>query len=75
MRASGQTRIPWSNTMKVCITCGKEISTRDGDNYCGIAGCKSPPKKRKSNRKAMDDAMRSMGLVKVRGAMGGTYWE
>lgn len=26
-------------------------------------------------RKAKDAAMRSLGLTKVRGAMGGTYWE
>ena len=29
----------------------------------------------KANRKAKEDAMRSLGLVKVRGALGGTYWE
>lgn len=27
------------------------------------------------NRKAREDAMRSCGLVKVKGALGGTYWE
>jgi len=26
-------------------------------------------------RKARDSAMRDLGLVKVRGALGGTYWE
>ena len=26
-------------------------------------------------RKARDHAMRSLGMVKVRGALGGTYWE
>lgn len=60
--------------MKVCNKCGMEIATRDGNNSCPN-GCKIPPKKRKSNKKAIDDAMRSLGLVKVRGAMGGVYWE
>ena len=32
-------------------------------------------KKRNQARKARDDAMRSCGLVKVKGALGGTYWE
>lgn len=29
----------------------------------------------RSARKAKDEAMRSLGLVKVRGALGGLYWE
>lgn len=32
-------------------------------------------KKAKAKRDAMKDAMESLGLKKVRGAMGGTYWE
>ena len=38
-------------------------------------------KRRRSNKRARiarrsrDDAMRSIGMVKVRGALGGTYWE
>ena len=31
--------------------------------------------KRNFNRRARDQAMRDIGLVKVRGALGGTYWE
>jgi hypothetical protein len=27
------------------------------------------------NRAGRDDAMRSLGLVKVRGSLGGVYWE
>lgn len=27
------------------------------------------------NRRTRDDAMRSLGLIKVKGAMGGTYYE
>ena len=30
---------------------------------------------RAKQRRERDDAMRSLGMVKVRGAMGGTYWE
>lgn len=34
-------------------------------------------KREKANisRRAKDQAMRDMGLTKVRGALGGTYWE
>jgi hypothetical protein len=32
-------------------------------------------KKRNDARKERDDVMRSCGLVKVKGALGGTYWE
>lgn len=28
-----------------------------------------------ANRKSKDEILRSMGLTKVRGALGGTYWE
>jgi hypothetical protein len=29
----------------------------------------------KANRRAREDALKSCGLVKVRGALGGVYWE
>lgn len=29
----------------------------------------------RANRKAKTEALRSMGLVRVRGALGGVYWE
>lgn len=42
----------------------------------------TPEEKRKAraqrareNRKAREQVMRDCGLVKVRGALGGTYWE
>ena len=63
--------------MKVCETCGDEIFTKDGLNQC--EACEEGRRKRNAramaNRKARDAALRSMGLVKVRGALGGTYWE
>jgi hypothetical protein len=31
--------------------------------------------KRNAARRAKDDVMRSLGLVRVRGALGGSYWE
>lgn len=62
--------------MKVCERCGTEIATRDGENKC--SDCEYNPKKvkrAKRRRKEMDDLMDSLGLVKVRGAMGGVYYE
>jgi hypothetical protein len=64
--------------MKVCEKCGSEIGTKDGENRCQTCDNPETPKQRKrrvSNRKAIDDAMRSCGMTKVRGAMGGVYWE
>lgn len=67
--------------MKVCRTCGEEIGTRDGDNYCracdDLRGNNQKAKlaKRRAARKERDELMESCGLVKVRGALGGTYWE
>ena len=32
-------------------------------------------RQRNATRRAINDAMRGMGLVRVRGALGGIYWE
>ena len=42
-----------------------------------IIYCRDEQKRRRDreNRRGRDDAMRSLGLTKVRGALGGTYWE
>ncbi len=64
--------------MKVCSRCGAEISTRDGENLCQDCECKRKKishKRAAHRRQAMDDVMDSLGLKKVRGAMGGTYYE
>lgn len=64
--------------MKVCEVCGVEIDTRDGENRCSDCASDRPrktKKQRRANRRLMDDAMDSLGLVKVRGAMGGVYYE
>lgn len=57
--------------MKVCEICDKEISTRDGDNRCD----KHQDTKRKRKKSARQEAMESLGLKRVRGALGGTYYE
>jgi len=59
--------------MKVCETCGDRIDTRDGYNKC--ASCEDDHRPHKAIACMKDDVMRSLGLVKVRGAMGGVYWE
>ena len=66
--------------MKTCRDCGIEISTKDGDNYC--AACENRralgrkrSKRARSQRSMIDQAMRDLGLVKVRGVLGGTYYE
>lgn len=65
--------------MKTCETCGDEIGTKDGDNYCPECehGKRSEAKKARArkNRKARESVLRDLGMVKVHGALGGTYWE
>lgn len=66
--------------MKVCELCGDEIFTRDGENRCKTCEVHDSPKppekkRRRRNRSAMDEVMRDLGLVKVRGAMGGIFYE
>ena len=71
--------------MKVCEICGDEISTKDGDNRC--ADCefieddtrtKTAKQRRRAashQRRERESVLNDLGLVKVRGALGGTYWE
>lgn len=61
--------------MKVCANCGDEIYTKDGENLCEECENERKKAKRRAARKAKDEVMRSLGLVKVKGALGGTYWE
>lgn len=70
--------------MKVCLKCGNEISTRDGENLCSdcetaeMSDMETRRKrntKARRNRKAINDVMESLGLKRVRGAMGGVYYE
>ena len=64
--------------MKVCERCGLEIATRDGDSLCEAcdqAKAEGRRVRRKASRLEREAALRSLGLVKVKGALGGTYWE
>lgn len=63
--------------MKVCEMCGTDIDgTRDGENRCSDCEDRQrTSKKRKRQRMEHDAIMRSLGLVKVKGDLGGTYWE
>lgn len=65
--------------MKVCERCGIEIYTRDAENECLECEDAQDTKRRgikaHASRLAREDALASCGLVKVRGALGGTYWE
>lgn len=68
--------------MKVCEACGsEEVSCRDGENMC--KECeerkdhqkKQRARKARLSRKARENELRGLGLTKVRGALGGVYWE
>ncbi len=67
--------------MKFCENCGTEICTPDGDNLCRVCEDLEDDKKalarkrRSANKREREAALRSCGLVKVRGALGGVYWE
>lgn len=65
--------------MKVCEKCSMEIDTKDGDNLCVDCDEREANTARRTRaratRRAREQAMRDCGLVKARGALGGTYWE
>lgn len=68
--------------MQFCDVCGNEFGYGNGDNTCRscedradtLGGTKAREAKARL-RKAREAALRSCGLVKVRGALGGIYWE
>lgn len=62
--------------MKVCEICGDEIGAKDGENRCQACEDKELKRsKRNLDRRLREQACRDCGLVKVRGALGGVYWE
>ena len=66
--------------MKVCANCGEECYGGDKEtlcNKCDICETKEQLRRRRAtaNRKGREQVMRDLGLTKVRGAMGGVYWE
>lgn len=65
--------------MKTCEQCGEEIYTKDGEGLCPACERDAADAKkraaRNAARRAREAALRSCGLVKVRGNLGGTYWE
>lgn len=64
--------------MKVCNRCGVEIDTKDGENTCP-GGCKRKKdgtyQPTRLTKKERHELLSDLGLVRVRGAMGGTYYE
>jgi DNA-directed RNA polymerase subunit RPC12/RpoP len=63
--------------MKVCGICGEEFDGKDGENVCLPCEAKSLYKRQQARkaRRQREAVLRSCGLTKVRGALGGTYWE
>ena len=62
--------------MKVCEVCFEELfDVRDGNNRCQKCKKAASKKKTAERRKEMDDLMASCGMSRVRGALGGTYYE
>ncbi len=64
--------------MKVCEKCGVEIFTRDGENKCQACEAGKKPSRKWTGgltAKEKRDIMASLGLTRVKGALGGTYYE
>lgn len=65
--------------MKVCQYCRDEIHGGDGDNSCKAcrtARTESERRRRaRAQAKERDAIMKDLGLTKVKGAMGGIYYE
>jgi hypothetical protein len=52
-----------------------EATTNHINNGCEACKERSKTKNKASRRKERDQMMKDCGLVKVRGALGGVYWE
>jgi len=74
---------------QVCWSCKKPLdSPLDGANLCHECGShwteereaeyqriRAKREKANARRRARNQALRDLGLVRVRGALGGVYWE
>ena len=61
--------------MKFCEKCGEEIATKDGDNRCRTCEDGKPKRGAKKRKATYESVLKNCGLTKVRGALGGVYWE
>jgi len=64
--------------MKVCARCGIQIPPIISENTCVRCNEHVKELKRKAinrARKAREQALRDVGMKKVRGTLGGIYWE
>jgi len=64
--------------VKVCNRCGVEIDGLDGDNNCPDCedkGGDDLDEITKEERDEREEIYRDLGLVKVKGQLGGSYWE
>lgn len=66
--------------MKLCANCSSEDVGGDGETLCRVCDAAETAAERKRqrarmNRRAREQALRDCGLVKVRSALGGVYWE
>jgi predicted nucleic acid-binding Zn-ribbon protein len=60
----------------VCLRCGDAYDKgRSKSNLCPSCRQRESRIRAAQNRKAKESVMRDCGLVKVRGALGGVYWE
>lgn len=63
----------------MCQECGDEIDGLDGDNLCRKCDDAAANGKRRVRarqmRKERHDVLTSLGLKRVRGALGGVYYE
>jgi hypothetical protein len=57
-----------------CKECGSLIDSRDGEK-CDWCKAAAGADVRGKTQKVMDEVIKSLGLVKVKGNLGGTYWE
>lgn len=64
--------------MKFCEDCSEEIGTKDGENLCERCERLLDHKRklaRRRSREERESVLHDCGLVKVRGSLGGIYWE
>ncbi|MGH9868603.1 MAG: hypothetical protein ACREAA_10640 [Candidatus Polarisedimenticolia bacterium] len=64
--------------MKVCTRCGQESDGRDGENLCRDCERMTDVRQRRATRRVRlqrESVLRDLGLTKVGGQLGGTYWE
>lgn len=71
---NGMSKLKHTGDFNRCLTCYRRYTEENGDSFPALSYYRQLHN-RAVTRQEREQALRDCGLVKARGALGGTYWE